>query len=52
MRNKTQVLSATVLLVFGVTYQVGRTQPRNTLDIYSIDVEGGHVSFKARGEKG
>src|SRR5215475_161186 len=45
MRNKTQVLSATVLLVFGVTYQVGRTQARNTLDIYSIDVEGGQSTL-------
>src|ERR1700745_3352119 len=45
MRNKTQVLMATVLLGFGGTYQGGRTQARNTLDIYSIDVEGGQSTL-------
>lgn len=45
MRNKSKVLVATLLLVFGVAGQVGRTQSRNTLDIYSIDVEGGQSTL-------
>ena len=45
MRKKTSVLAAALLVVFGVSYQVGRTQSRDTLDIYSIDVEGGQSTL-------
>jgi beta-lactamase superfamily II metal-dependent hydrolase len=45
MRNKASVFAGALLLVFGVWHQVGRTQSRETLDIYSIDVEGGQSTL-------
>ena len=45
MRKKTSVLAGALLLVFGISYQEGRTQSRDMLDIYSIDVEGGQSTL-------
>lgn len=45
MRSRASVLVAGIVLAFVAFYQVGRTQARVTLDIYSIDVEGGQSTL-------
>jgi beta-lactamase superfamily II metal-dependent hydrolase len=45
MRNKRSVLVAALAVLVGALSQVGRTQSRDTLDIYSIDVEGGQSTL-------